>query len=430
MAEDRYRVEVFKGSVDVAADNQAMRLDEGKVWVQETASTTLASKAEKGITKDDWDQWTEARYCQAQLTGKDESVHPVGPAYGWSDLNTYGEWVTLPGNRFGWSPYAPAGWSPYSYGMWNSYGGMGWTWISADPWGWVTDHCGMWDFDPTFGWYWMNPMFGCGLWYPSLVNWFGGPGWYGWAPIQPGHPRIPPGCSRLPGRGPVAGHRGTLIVKVPASVIQKGQMVTAQVVTRVPATDANKIEQPPAEASPRTTTAGNGNAVMPGRAAPLGAHPGFGHATAPATVLMGGEVATEGSLLAHHGLLGAGAHAPLRLAKAQPWGGRYPVQGAAGEFHGSASSAADGTATLGTPAVMGAALLSPAGPVGPELPWLRTDQVAAVRAVAVAEAQPPAAAGVASGCRRQRFRQRRGRSGGGSVSSGGGASAGGGGGHH
>ena len=124
-----------------------MRLDEGKVWVQETASTTLASNTEKGITKDDWDQWTEARDRQALLTGKDESVHPTGPAYGWSDLNTYGEWVTLPGNRFGWSPYAPAGWSPYTYGMWNSYGGMGWTWISADPWGWVTDHCGMWDFD-------------------------------------------------------------------------------------------------------------------------------------------------------------------------------------------------------------------------------------------------------------------------------------------
>ncbi len=330
LAEDRYRVEVFKGSVDVAADNQSMRLDEGKVWVQETASTTLASNAEKGITKDDWDQWTEARDRQAQLTGKDESVHPVGPAYGWSDLNTYGEWITLPGNRFGWSPYAPVGWSPYSYGMWNWYGGMGWTWISADPWGWVTDHCGMWDFDQTFGWYWMNPMFGCGLWYPSLVNWFGGPGWYGWTPIQPGHPRIPPGRPRLPGVGPVTSHRPLQIVKVPASVIQKGQMVTAQVVTRVPATDANKIDHPPAEASPGTTTA------MAGRPAPQGAHPGLGRATAPATVLMGGNAATEGSLLAHHGLFGP--HSPLRAAQGTTLGGRYLVSGAAGEFHGSAST--------------------------------------------------------------------------------------------
>jgi len=338
LAEDRYRVEVFKGSVDVAADNQSMRLDEGRVWVQETASTTLASNVEKGITKDDWDQWTEARDHQAQLTGKDESVHPVGPAYGWSDLNTYGEWVTLPGNRFGWSPYAPAGWSPYTFGMWNSYGGMGWTWISADPWGWVTDHCGMWDFDASFGWYWMNPMFGCGLWYPSLVDWFGGPGWYGWTPIQPRHPRIPPGRPRLPGGGPLNSHRSLQIVKVPASVIQKGQMVTAQVVTRGPATDANKIDQPPAEASPRTTSASNANAAMPGRPAPQEAHSGFGHATAPATVLMGGDLAMEGSLLAHHGLFGAAAHAPLRAALGRTLGGRYPVSGSAGEFRGSAST--------------------------------------------------------------------------------------------
>jgi len=338
LAEDRYRVEIFKGSVDVALDNQSVRLGEGRVWVQETANTTLAANTQKGITKDDWDQWTEARDRQAQLTGRDESVHPVGPAYGWSDLNTYGEWVTLPGNRFGWSPYALAGWSPYTHGMWNWYGGMGWTWISADPWGWVTDHCGFWDFEPTFGWYWMNPMFGCGLWYPSLVDWYGGPGWFGWTPIQPTHPRLPPGRPHLPGVGPVSGHRGALIVKVPASVIQKGQMVTAQVVTRIPAADANKIDHPPVEETPRTTAASNAAAAMPGQPAPQGAHPGLGHATAPATVLMGGNVATEGSLLARHGLFGAGAHAPLRAAQGTTLGGRYPVNGSAGEFRGSAST--------------------------------------------------------------------------------------------
>jgi hypothetical protein len=335
LAEDRYRVEVFKGSVDVALDNQSIKLGEGRVWVQETASATLASNTEKGITKDDWDQWTEARDHQAVLVGKDESVHPTGPAYGWSDLNTYGEWVTLPGNRFGWSPYAAVGWSPYTYGMWNSYGGMGWTWISADPWGWVTDHCGMWDFDQTFGWYWMNPMFGCGMWYPGLVNWFGGPGWYGWAPIQPGHPRIPPGRPHLPGVAPVTGYRGLLIAKVPASVIQKGQMITPQVVTRVPATEASKIDHPPAEATPQTMATSN-VAAMPGRAALPGTHPGFGHATAPSTVLMGGDPAREGSLLAHRGLFGP--HEPLRAAHGTTLGGRYPVQGSAGEFHGSAST--------------------------------------------------------------------------------------------
>ncbi len=336
LAEDRYRVEVFKGSVDVALDQQSMRLGEGKVWVQETAGATLASNSEKGITKDDWDQWTEARDRQALLVGKDESIHPNGPAYGWNELNTYGEWVTLPGNRFGWSPYAQAGWTPYSYGMWQSYPGMGWAWISGDPWGWVTDHCGFWDFDMAFGWMWMNPMFGCGMWYPSMVDWYGGQGWYGWSPIQPTRPRTPLGRPRLPGVGPVGGHRSLQIVKVPASVIQKGQMVTAQVVTRVPATEGTKIDHPPAEATPQIIAASNAAAAMPSRAAPPGVHSGFGHATAPATVLMGGNAATEGSLLTHHGLFGP--RSPLRAAQGTTLGGRYPVQGSAGEFHGSASA--------------------------------------------------------------------------------------------
>ena len=82
------------------------------------------------------------------------------------------------------------------------------------------------------------------------------------------------------------------------------------------------------------------------------------------------------------------------LLKAQPW--VDAIQSPAQQVSSEAAPppAADGTATLATPAVMGVALLFPAGPA---LPWLRTDQVAAVRAVAVAEARPQAAAaGVAS----------------------------------
>ena len=87
----------------------------------------MASNIQKGIVKDAWDQWTEARDKQALLTEKDEAVRPNGPSYGWSDLNTYGEWVTLPGGRFGWSPYSRGGWSPYTNGMWElvSRNGLG-----------------------------------------------------------------------------------------------------------------------------------------------------------------------------------------------------------------------------------------------------------------------------------------------------------------
>ena len=83
---------------------------------------------------------------------------------------------------------------------------------------------------------------------------------------------------------------------------------------------------------------------------------------------------------------------PCVLLKAQPWVDaiRSPAQQVSSEA--ALPPAADGTATLATPAVMGVALLFLAGPVGPGLPWPRTDQVAAVRAVAVAEARPRAAA--------------------------------------
>ena len=120
------------------------------------------------------------------------------------------------------------------------------------------------------------------------------------------------------------------MTKVPASVIQKGQMITPQAATRIPATEANKIDRLPAEARPQTTVA------MAGRPAPQEAHPGFGHATAPASILMGGDAAREGSLLAHHGLFGG--HEPLRAAKGSTLGGRYPVEGSAGEFRGSATT--------------------------------------------------------------------------------------------
>ena len=343
LAEDRFRVEVFKGTVEVTTDNQSVKIGEGKALEHETGSLALASNTQKGIVKDEWDRWTEARDRQDQLTARDEAIRPLGPSYGWSDLNTYGEWITLPGNRFGWSPYALAGWSPYTYGTWNFYSGMGWTWISADPWGWVTDHCGSWDFDQTFGWFWMNPMFGCGFWMPSYVNWYAGPGWIGWAPIGPTHILpVAPGSGRPhpPRWGPQPGRQAVEIVKVPTSVVQKGQMITPQTVDHVPATAANRIEQPPFEPSPRTTSVGNPAATTATRAAPgvpaSGLTLASRHATAPPTILMRGDPVREGSLLAHHGF--RSAHEPLRAAQGTTLGGRYQVYGSSGEFRGNAAA--------------------------------------------------------------------------------------------
>ncbi len=353
---DRYRVEVFSGSVNVSTPTLSSHLGEGKVLEHESGSALMAFNIHQGIVKDAWDQWTEARDKQVLLTQKDEAVHPNGPRYGWGELDTYGEWVTLPGGRFGWSPYARGGWSPYTNGHWDWYPGFGWTWISGEPWGWVTDHCGLWDFDDSFGWYWMNPLFGCGLWEASLVNWYMGPGWIGWAPMGPGHPKpVHPGGGppRPPRPGPPL--RPILaareIVTVPTAVVQNRQVITPQIVDRVASTAGMMIERPPFEPSPRPLSAATspapaagttvtsktaGAAPRPASVLVAGLGRGFAwrHASAPSTILMGGDPAKESLLLAHHGF--HFGHQPLRAAEGTTLGGHYAAHGSPGEFRGNA----------------------------------------------------------------------------------------------
>jgi ferric-dicitrate binding protein FerR (iron transport regulator) len=352
LEQDSFRVEVFNGSVDVATSTLSSKLGEGKILEHKSSGAELAFNTQKGIVKDTWDQWTEARDKQVQLTGRDEPIHPTGPRYGWSELDTYGEWIALPGGRFGWSPYARAGWSPYTYGRWEWYPGLGWTWISGEPWGWLPYHCGLWDYDASFGWYWMNPMFGCGLWGASLVNWYSGPGWMGWAPkAGPGHPGPHPPGPGHPGPVPVLGHFPRGIVTVPTSVVQNRQLITPQTVSHIPLTVANMIEHPPFEPGPRptsaagspapgTATTSKGNtttATAPPAPAPIsggGAGLASHHASAPSTILMGGDAAKESALLAdqhfHSG------RDPLRATEGTTLGGRYPVGGSTGEFRGKA----------------------------------------------------------------------------------------------
>ena len=349
LEQDRLRVEVFNGSVDVATFTLSSKLGEGKILEHESGGTELAFNTRKGIVKDTWDQWTEARDKQVQLTEKDEAVHPIGPRYGWSELDTYGEWIALPSGRFGWSPYATAGWSPYTYGQWGWYPAFGWTWISGEPWGWLPYHCGLWDFDPTFGWYWMNPMFGCGLWGASLVNWYAGPGWIGWAPTGGGGqpPRVPPGRGHpgplpLPSRG---------LVTVPTSVVQNRQLITPQTMSQTPPTAGSLIVRPPFEPSPLPTSAASSPtlgagatsksntaaATAPPAPAPIskgGAGLASHHGSAPSTILMGGDAAKETALLADHHF--QSGRELLRSAEGATLGGRYPVQGSAGEFRSDA----------------------------------------------------------------------------------------------
>ncbi len=358
---DRFRVKVFNGSVNLSTPAKSIHLGEGKVLENRPTSAEASLSIKGGIVKDDWDRWTEARDNQALLTSRDESVHPVGPSYGWGELNTYGEWVSLSGGRFGWSPYTGAGWSPYTHGYWKWIPGLGWTWIPIDPWGWLTDHCGFWDFDDSFGWFWTDPMFGCGSWFPSWVNWYTGPGWIGWRPRGPGHrpPNLPPHggppVRPHPGPGSVLNFRPASpareIITVPTAVVQNRQMITPQIVNHVESTEGSLIEPPPFEPNARTTSITTSLAVNPGTpsanpattvsavpVSPHGSGPNIGfanHTSAPSTILVGGNAAIESALLASHGF--RSGHQPLRAIGGATLGGHYDVHGSPGEIRGHTS---------------------------------------------------------------------------------------------
>jgi hypothetical protein len=365
--QDRFRVEVFNGSIDVAAPTLSAKLGEGKILERQSGSTELAFNIRTGIDKDAWDKWTQARDKQVQLTAKDEPVGPLGLRYGWSELDTYGEWVQIPGRGFGWSPYARAGWSPYSSGTWQWYPGFGWVWISSEPWGWLPYHCGQWYYDPSIGWYWMMPTRGCLFWEASLVDWYTGPGWIGWAPQRPGPPAsvAPPSGTAGPGHPPPrppfpprprpvpvfrnapAGTRR--VTMVPVSVVQNRQTITPQIVKRTSVGAENRIERPPFEpaapptpaatapaAGGRTTSNSNATtaAAAPGPAPPVKLGKGFAphHSSAPSTILMGGDAKKESSLLS--GFHPRSGKEPLRARGGTTLGGHYVVSGPSGEFRG------------------------------------------------------------------------------------------------
>ena len=312
------RVEVFSGSVDVSAGGKSARLGKDQVLQFTPGGTEMAFKVQHGITKDDWDKWTEERDQQQQLAFRDQAVSaPRGTAYGWSDLDFYGEWAMIPGFGYGWAPYAAAGWSPFTMGMWDMYPGMGMTWISSEPWGWLPYHYGLWNFDPTFGWFWMPG--GLNFFSPALVNWYGGPGWVGWAPQGVAYPRMTTGITTVPG-----------------TMLRTEQLLTLADVQRQPITAGSRLKAPPAfEAGAPTTLSGSELASLR-TASPSAAVPAR---TAPATLLMGGDPAAERALLEKQpGALGRAfgvSHPePLRVRAGTTLGGTYSVRGSAGEFQG------------------------------------------------------------------------------------------------
>jgi FecR protein len=312
---EQLRVVVFNGSVTIATPSGTRKLGKDEALTLNTR-TEVASNIQHGIQKDAWDRWVESRDTQAQLAQKDSAVGLNGSLYGWSDLDAYGDWAFFPGYGYGWAPYEPTGWSPYSMGMWDSYPAFGWTWIGGEPWGWLPYHYGLWNYDAMFGWFWMPGSFG--MWSPALVDWYGGAGWIGWLPAR---------CQY-----------GIGVAALPTATFQRGGPIQPNDLIRMNSWEGRLTSAPsylPRQKTlfpefplgPSSTLPGNsarGESTSP-QASPR-SRPG------PATVLMGNSPGSERAVLnAHRNFwaraLGGAQPQPLRARLGTALGGARPLGG-------------------------------------------------------------------------------------------------------
>jgi len=118
-------------------------------------------------------------------------AHSDSPyAYGFSDLNYYGSYISDPSVGSCWRPYfASYGWDPFADGTWIWYPGFGYTWVSSYPWGWAPYRSGSWNYLQSSGWCWQPG--GWNLWTP-VPHFVTTPvGWKPPAPPANGHGRVP-----------------------------------------------------------------------------------------------------------------------------------------------------------------------------------------------------------------------------------------------
>ena len=181
LADARATLAVFKGKlsatspsgqIDVAEKHSAtIDLAKNDVANSDPArkDTFVIAKNYQDDPSDDWDrQQTDYHDRYATAAGSSLSS-PYG--YGMSDLNYYGNFMSVPGYGNVWQPYfIGANWSPFQDGGWAFYPGAGYMWVSGYPWGWMPYNYGNWAFAPGFGWVWQPGNWNSWNALPLVVN--------------------------------------------------------------------------------------------------------------------------------------------------------------------------------------------------------------------------------------------------------------------
>jgi len=163
-------VAMIKGRLSV--DGQA-----GQIEVEQKHEATFdlssdryeVAKNYEEISYDEWDK--EQSEYHDRYASRGNSLNSSPYAYGMSDLNYYGNYMSVPGYGMVWQPYfMDASWSPFQDGGWSYYSGYGYLWVSSYPWGWMPYRYGNWAFVPGYGWFWQPGSWNSWNTLPRVVN--------------------------------------------------------------------------------------------------------------------------------------------------------------------------------------------------------------------------------------------------------------------
>ncbi|HEY0796353.1 MAG TPA: DUF6600 domain-containing protein [Acidisarcina sp.] len=170
---------VLQGNVQAANANVFsvnVRAGETVRFDADDARYFLASSVEP----DSWDQWNIDRdQALASMASRQTAINGLGDqsGAGWSDLDQYGDWYSVPQYGNVWAPRGvDLSWDPYGSGYWAYYPSYGYVWVSSNPWGWLPYRCGRWSYFDGFGWGWLPG--NCGNEWITDINIWNAPGYY------------------------------------------------------------------------------------------------------------------------------------------------------------------------------------------------------------------------------------------------------------
>ena len=109
---------------------------------------------------------------------------------GLSDLDYYGDWVSLNDYGYCWAPRVSSGWAPFHSGFWDLDDVWGPTWVASESWGWAPYHYGRWAF-VSDRWFWVPEVRTRAVYSPATVAFFSVGEQIAWLPLGPREVYVP-----------------------------------------------------------------------------------------------------------------------------------------------------------------------------------------------------------------------------------------------